>query len=151
MKRNLLVYSRGDFYDLISSGGIPKDAAVIQICSTPKCQEVILGEPEPHFLLPSDTVLNLTFDDIGKRKLVYEGSTFYGMSPKQAKEVVSFIEKNKDRDFYISCRAGKSRSQGIARYILDTYGHEIEYATREDNPCVTPNMYVTQLLKKYKK
>ena len=71
--------------------------------------------------------------------------------------IVKFIEKHKGKNFYISCRAGKSRSQAVARYILDMYGEEYGYnekeSCRKENPCKTPNINVLTKLKRtyYKK
>lgn len=51
----------------------------------------------------------------------------------------------------------KSRSQAVARYILDMYGEEYGYnekeSCRKDNPCKTPNINVLTKLKRtyYKK
>ena len=52
------------------------------------------------------------------------------------------------KDFWIHCRAGQSRSQGIVRYILDCYP-DIVWKTRLDNPCETPpNIDVVAKLEK---
>jgi len=40
-----------------------------------------------------------------------------GISPLQAKCLLSFIDKNYDKDFYVHCFAGVSRSGAIAKFI----------------------------------
>ena len=80
-----------------------------------------------------------------------------GISDKQAELIVNFIEKHKSKNFYISCRAGRSRSAAICRYLLDIYGEEYGYnekeSCRKENPCMTPNINVLTKLKRvyYKK
>lgn len=51
-------------------------------------------------------------------------------------------------DIIIHCSAGISRSQGVVRYILDTYSDRYYIHTRADNPCITPNMHVVRMLKR---
>lgn len=64
-----------------------------------------------------------------------------------AKRIVDFINNNINCDFFIHCSAGVSRSQGIVRYILDTY-KDINWETKEDNPCICPNIHVVRMLKR---
>jgi len=40
-----------------------------------------------------------------------------GISPLQAKCLLSFIDKNHDKDFYINCFMGISRSAAVAKFI----------------------------------
>ena len=53
-----------------------------------------------------------------------------------------------DDTIYIHCAAGVSRSQGVVRYILDTYGDEYDIKTNPNNPCLTPNVHVVLMLKR---
>lgn len=53
-----------------------------------------------------------------------------------------------DDTIYIHCAAGVSRSQGVVRYILDTYGDEYDIKTNSNNPCLTPNVHVVLMLKR---
>ena len=53
-----------------------------------------------------------------------------------------------DDTIYIHCAAGVSRSQGVVRYILDTYGDEYDIKTNPDNPCLTPNVHIVLMLKR---
>lgn len=73
--------------------------------------------------------------------------TLKALDYNQARDIVRFIEKHKDCDFYIHCSAGVSRSQGVVRYVLDTYGPN-EFVTNPDNPCICPNVHVTRMLKR---
>lgn len=158
---NILVFSQADFEKTMQNLCIDsfnvndvKDKAFIQIIGTPECLEKYLEEDTKHYFnnCNADNVLNLAFDDIASEELIYDGVKFIGMSNKQAEQIVTFIEIHKGKDFYISCRAGRSRSQAICRYILDVYGDEYGYyenvSCRKDNPCNTPNIYVVALLKR---
>ena len=71
----------------------------------------------------------------------------------QAYRMVEFIDNMMTDDsidaIYVHCTAGLSRSQGVVRYIIDTYdgnGYEIEI--NKNNPCMTPNAHVTLMLKR---
>ena len=68
----------------------------------------------------------------------------------QASRIVNFIDKQISKDvdaFYIHCSAGKSRSQGVVRYILDTYP-QYNWETNPDNHCITTNYHVVRMLKR---
>lgn len=129
---------------------IPSNVAFISIVGTPDCQEYYLGEKEEHWFKQSHpNVLNLAFDDIPRDSIEWKGHIFYGLSEEQAEEIVRFVEENLGKDFWIHCRAGASRSQGVVRYILDCYP-EYAWITRPDNPCNTPNIDVVSKLKRIK-
>ena len=68
----------------------------------------------------------------------------------EAFTLVKWIDKRikKDNTIYIHCAAGISRSQGVVRYILDTYGDEYDIKTNPNNPCLTPNIHVVLMLKR---
>lgn len=134
------------------------DKAFISIIGTPDCQKYYLEEDECHwFKNNTDNVLNLEFDDIGEEELEYKGVLFKGLTDEQAEQIVDFIEKNKGKNWYIHCRAGKSRSCAIGTYILDMYGEENGYyrteSTKRGNALLTPNIFVLTKLKRiyYKK
>lgn len=76
----------------------------------------------------------------------------HAMDYEQAFELAIWIEKqvHNKQDIYVHCSAGMSRSQGVVRYILDTY-YDIDWKTRNDNPCLTPNMHVVMMLKRAKR
>lgn len=73
----------------------------------------------------------------------------YTMNYEQADKLERFIDfcVSKDVDIYVHCAAGASRSQGVVRYILDTYP-DFNWQTREANPCRTPNVHVVRMLKR---
>lgn len=150
-------YSHKDFDRLCYDNGwnddyAPEDSAFISIIGTEDSQDKYLGEKELHWFKENhNNILNLEFDDISQGILDWNGCRFTGITKEQARECVEFIENNLGKHFYIHCRAGKSRSQGIVRFILDMY--EENYKTRVDNPCISPNIYVVGELKRayYKK
>lgn len=160
--RLISVFSQTDFEEKMYKLGLDSfnvsetndDKAFIQIIGTPECRKYYIGVDVTHYFVNCDSpnVLNLEFDDIDTDEINWGGHVFKGISDEQAKAMVEFIDRNKGKDFYISCKAGKSRSQGICRYILDIYGHEYGYdekeSCRKDNPCLTPNMRVVTMLKK---
>lgn len=161
------VFSQNDFeekcYKLglnsFNVNGVDSNKAFIQIIGTPDSLKKYLEEDTTHYFnnCKADNVLNLTFDDINEEEFYYKGVNFKGLTDEQAEQIVDFIEQNKGKDWYISCRAGRSRSVGIARYILDIYGEEYGYFDKEStqygNPILTPNIFVLTKLKRiyYKK
>lgn len=150
------MYRLGIFTDNVEE---VKDKAFISIIGTKECREYYLDEGyiEHWFKHNTDNVINLDFDDIDGESVEWKGHTFYGISEEQTKELYDFIDKNIGKDFYIHCRAGKSRSQAIFAYIVNMYGEEYGYSKKysglKENPCITPNMRVLTMLKReyYKK
>jgi predicted protein tyrosine phosphatase len=144
-------YSHEDFDKTCYENGwndnnIPDNVAFISIIGTEECLKYYLKSDEKHwFSKSSDTVLNLEFDDISDYTKCWNSHEFLGLSDIQAESIINFIEKNKDKDIFIHCRAGKSRSQAINRFILDFYGYEQGNLL---NPCVTWNVHVFSTLKK---
>ena len=53
-----------------------------------------------------------------------------------------------DETIYIHCAVGASRSQGVVRYIVDTYGGEYNIRLNPDNPNNTYNPHVVMMLKR---
>ena len=165
--KRLNVYSQNDFEEKMyhlnlfsyNVEEVQDDKAFIQIIGTPDALENYLLEDTKHYFANcnADNVLNLAFDDVNKDKVNFYGVEFMGITDTQAEQIVDFIERHKGKNFYISCRAGKSRSQAVARYILDMYGEEYGYnerkSCRKSNPCLTPNINVLTKLKRayYKK
>jgi len=148
--KKLYCCSYFEFLDLVELNKwdetLPEGLSIISICNTKECQDYYLTETQEHKLPGGPKVLNLDFDDVSSDWIDWKGHIFYGLSKDQAKEIVDFIEKNIGDDFIIHCLAGKSRSQGVVRFILDTYPGQI-YQTREDNPCNSPNYDVVSKLK----
>jgi len=53
-----------------------------------------------------------------------------------------------DKTIYIHCAVGASRSQGVVRYIVDTYGNEYDIKLNPNNPNNTYNPHVLMMLKR---
>ena len=155
-KKNIIVVNKYDFPDLVELTKDRNDIAYISIEHSDNCLKYLLNDKKEHYLASSDNVLNVDFDDITE-DFDYEpplGHWFYAINEKQAKDIVDFIENNLDKNFIIHCRAGKSRSQGICRFILDMYKDKYNTcAANLVNPCIYPNGKVVRELKKeyYKK
>lgn len=155
-KRSVIVLNRTDFEICAPYAQIhTSDVAFIQIsASIDSAKHVFKVFNESlHFLKTSDNVLNLNFDDVtedlrGKSDDGYD-YVFPAMNEKQARKTYRFIKKNLGKHFVISCRAGKSRSQGICRAIYDLFPET--YAPNEYNkvnPCDTPNYDVVAKIKR---
>lgn len=88
-------------------------------------------KPSPLKSFDSDKIIALEFDDVEKTEsypilLFQQFETLNPISDSQAKELKEFIEKNKHLNIVVHCLMGISRSQAVARYISETYGHVIE-------------------------
>ena len=132
---------------------VPNDIAVISI-NNGTC-----FENECHVCKDADNVLNLNFDDADPISYgLSEYIQFYSynisgeksitlkfFNNEMAKQVVEFIEDNKDKNFYIHCSAGISRSQAFVKYIKNVYDF-INWETNPNNPCLYPNGFVFQKL-----
>ena len=53
-----------------------------------------------------------------------------------------------DNTIYVHCAVGASRSQGVVRYIVDTYGDEFDIKLNPNNPNNTYNPHVLMMLKR---
>ena len=53
-----------------------------------------------------------------------------------------------DNTIYIHCAVGASRSQGVVRYIVDTYGNDYNIKLNPNNPNNTYNPHVLMMLKR---
>ena len=130
--KKLYAFSAADFFTYVCNGDIfdeliDDDACAISISDPDDPKHVLDGT--------ADNVLNVDFGDDDS------------MTAEQAEQIVDFINRNIGKNFYIHCSAGKSRSQGVVRYMLDVYP-DIEWETRQDNPCITPNYHVVCMLKR---
>ena len=131
MKRRLYSFSECEFISLF-----PCTSKYYEEIMDDEAAVISISEPDEawHMLSDSDNVLNVEFGDDDR------------MSSEIAEKIAEFIDENIDKNFYIHCSAGKSRSQGVVRYILDVYP-EVDWETRQDNPCITPNFHVVGELK----
>lgn len=152
-KNNVLVFSKEEFRDIVEFIKDKDDVAIISVEATPECAKYWLVEEKDdsdnrHLITSSNRVLNVNFDDLNEDR-EYKGHLFKAISKEQAKEIVDFIELNLGKQFIIHCKAGKSRSQGIARFILDTYPDYYEECLENKyNPCLYPNITVLTSLKR---
>ena len=98
--------------------------AFISIIGTPECLKYYLDEEKTKHWFDSNhsNVINLDFDDISSDEIEYKGHIFKGISDKQAEELFDFIEKNIGKNFFIHCRAGRSRSMAVGAFIKNFYG-----------------------------
>lgn len=143
-----------DFQNLVNindwSKKVPDTIAIISINSK------VPTDNECH-LCSGDNVLNLDFDDIDPTSIGLPETTeeysftndgylkVFFFTDSMAKKTIDFIEKNKDKDFYIHCSAGLSRSQAFIKYIKNVY-FDNDWETNPGNPCLYANGFVYQKL-----
>lgn len=74
----------------------------------------------------------------------------HALDYEEAFELVKWIDWRikHDKTIYIHCAVGASRSQGVVRYIVDTYGHDYDIKLNPDNPNNTYNPHVVMMLKR---
>ena len=65
----------------------------------------------------------------------------YDIKPKDMIYNKKHKEKNKDKNFFIHCSAGISRSQAFVLFIQNTY-FEQKFELNPTNPCISPNGHV---------
>ena len=166
MKQKLYCYSAVVFKQAMEGNGwttkkLPDNVACIEICATPDVLDYygdrFALSDKAWFMnkksspLPKN-VLKLHFDDITEEvRVIGDGKFAWGIKPEQARQLVDFIDENIDKDFYIHCHAGKSRSQAVVQYVLDFY-KDHEWETRRENPCYPAliNYRVFSMLKRAK-
>ena len=132
---------------------VPDNIAIISINNG---KDTLL-EGECH-LCKGDNVLNLDFDDAEPSTFGLDDSAeshnakcddiefkIEFFTDKQAVEAIKFIEKHIDKDFFIHCSAGVSRSQAFVKYIKNVY-FDIDWETNPGNPCLHANGFVYQKL-----
>ena len=109
--------------------------------------------PSSYFKIDHPNVLRLVFDDatLEENELrVKKGLNELQLFTKdQGKEVINFVEKNKEVDiFYVHCAAGQSRSGALGTFINDIYGNQNFYDFLQSNPIIKPNYYILALLRR---
>ena len=134
---------------LITEGRIKPKTAFIQIKG--------VNDPDMVFILEEDeNVLSLEFDDADEplEPHTLDGFTYVGVYPMtedQAEKIVDFVIKNLELriDLIVHCRAGQSRSAGVAKFVSEIQG-EKDYAFYLRNPNAKPNRRIISMLhKKY--
>ena len=139
---------------------VPDNVAIISINNS----ESVGSIEEYHICKDADNVLNLNFDDVDPEPLglsedienytyKYQDGTeviLQLFTNTMAEKAVDFIEKNKNKNFYIHCSAGVSRSQAFVRYIQNVYCDK-DWETNPNNPCEFPNGFVySKLMQTYR-
>lgn len=154
MKR-VNVYSHQEFNNICETENICDnnvesltDKAFISIVGTEECRKYYLEDETSHWFNEEHTnVINLQFDDLTE-DFMWKGHLFKAMKQDDADRLLKFIIANLGKEFNIHCLAGQSRSQGVARFIVDCFQDYDESSLRQDNPCLTPNRHVLRLLKR---
>ena len=80
----------------------------------------------------------------------YDNYIYHCMDYEEAFDLCSWIDWRikEDTTIYIHCMVGASRSQGVVRYIVDTYGNDYDIKLNPDNPNNTYNPHVVMMLKR---
>lgn len=76
--------------------------------------------------------------------------TIHVLDYEEAFDLVEWIDNRLKRDntIYIHCAVGASRSQGVVRYIVDTYKFDYNIKLNPNNPNNTYNPHVLMMLKR---
>jgi rhodanese-related sulfurtransferase len=118
---------------------VPSDYAFISIIGTQDCLKHINEEDTTHYFKKQhDNVLNLAFDDVDE-DFELEGYKIKAITDEQAKAIVDFVERNKEKKFLVHCRAGQSRSVAIVNFIYTYYRDlhtDVNYKFDTMNHCV---------------
>ena len=109
-----------------------------------------------------DTALDLYNNEKIKQSNAYFSHLYISGENKERVDVVHALDYEEsfklvrwidcrikyDKTIYIHCAVGASRSQGVVRYIVDTYGNEYDIRLNPDNPNNTYNSHVVMMLKR---
>lgn len=148
-KNNAIVTNKRQFGKVADLLYNQDNIAFISIESTSDVADYYHYKDNKHYLPSGDNVLNLEFDDVDNTLQIAENKWARTISEEQAEQIVDFIERHLGYDFIIHCRAGKSRSQAIYRYIMDVYTDLYEESfINAYNRCSTPNIDVLAKLKR---
>ena len=134
MKNKIYCYSKREIINLIKNNKIDYKIPIISINNIIS-DGIIDWTVEPLPII--DNVLNLNFQDDSE-----------DFSPDQAKKIIEFVLEHKRSDFLVHCIMGKSRSQAVCMFILDTWPDDYEYGRKIENPLKTPNYHVLCTLKR---
>ena len=94
---------------------------------------------------------NMYFSHIyisGKNKEFVD--TLHALDYEEAFDLAKWIDFRIKHDdtIYIHCAVGASRSQGVVRYIVDTYGNDYDIKLNPNNPNNTYNPHIVMMLKR---
>lgn len=117
------------------------DKAVWISISEPDDQRTIISGPFDQ--LPT---IKLAFWDL-IRSVEYKGQILRPPPEKDARKIVDFLTKYRDRQFVIvNCAAGVSRSGAVAQFCNDFFGYEWEPFCKS---CAVPNSVLYRLMVEY--
>lgn len=154
----ILVFSHKDFNKFCKENNFndynvdnETDYAFISIINTEECQKLLKTTDEEHwFKEPHNNVLNLEFEDItdNDKRLDEYGEYLTLFDSEMASKIIDFVEEHLGKTLVIHCKAGRSRSQAVFRFITDYYDDVYgKDCGRADNPCITPNYFVVKILR----
>jgi predicted protein tyrosine phosphatase len=157
--KTIIVTNKFRFPEIAEQTQHLDDVAYISISATEDCVKgFFLGDEKEmeHYLPDANNVLNLNFDDITEdfdQELPNgEIVTYKTITSGQAEQVIDFVENNIDKHLIIHCRAGKSRSIGVATAIACCYGDVYKNFPKEqtftNTPNDTPNIEVVSKIKR---
>jgi predicted protein tyrosine phosphatase len=127
--------------DVTDKNIVDKDVAIISIHSYNDLESV--GHPYFKDNLPN--VLNIFFDDV-ENDIIEKEKQYKSFSIEQGKQLIEFIETNKEKDsFIIHCLAGISRSGAIGQFICDYFQSDKEQF-KINNKHINPNQQVLKIL-----
>lgn len=151
MLNEVFIMGKSQFNKLMESNDLTdinveakgKNIALISINDT------LGGWSEPWFKEDHANVLRLWFDDVENDLQVSPTNRRQckAFTEEQAKQVVEFIDRNKDKNFIVHCAAGISRSGAVGRFISDYLGTDKD-RFKNMNPHILPNSHVSRLLHK---
>lgn len=111
----------------------------------------VMGDNKGYFKSSKSNVLILNFNDIEKDIEISPGVYSRTISENQAKQILTFIERNKDKIIngkcVIHCTAGVSRSGAVGTFINDYFSFDKEQFNYF-NPNIVPNPTVLTELNK---
>lgn len=101
----------------------------------------------PFFKDNHENVLNLFFDDVTEDLYNDDFLICKAMTEDDAKKIIEFIDRNKDRNFIVHCSAGISRSGAVGTFITE-YLEKDYKLFKEHNKHISPNHMVLSMLNK---
>jgi rhodanese-related sulfurtransferase len=104
---------------------------------------ISIGEPDCPDSKPLPSDLHLDFWDITE-PLELKDETLEPITRDQAAELVTFLEKHRNKNVIVNCKAGISRSGAVARFCEDYLGYEWDSGCKLTSQ---PNITVYNLMK----
>ena len=92
----------------------------------------------------SSKVLTVVFSDV-TAKVNVKGLVYNPIDTEQALKILDFVNINKNKNFYVHCAAGVSRSAAICLYLNLVHGHELKpnfWSVSRPNPFVLGKLFI---------